>query len=317
MKKNPMITLLLIAAIVYFILLFIWPYFSPLICAFLVLYMVNPPIERLCNKINIRKRVIVFFLFSCLVSLLILIFSFGLIPHVEDWNASLREAIYNNKYSKQLILYFESLGVSNIYGMVTNLIEIIGSTVFFLGAFVLSLFLLACDYRRILIFLKSFKEGLFVISICDEITSYGKAYLMTQVKLALIISAIAVPILWCIGIHNGYLLGFLAGVMDAIPIFGTGIVLVPTAIYQFLEEDYGQMVACIILYFVCAIVREILEPKFLGSAIKIPAIGIWASIYAGVQMFGVSGVFKGPIGFFLIYTIYRKRGTQIDIKGGS
>ena len=101
-------------------------------------------------------------------------------------------------------------------------------------------------------------------------------------------------------------MGILAGVLDFFPVFGTGIVLVPTALWQFLEKDYIPGIVCSILFVVCAVAREILEPKFLGHATKLPSIGIWISIYAGIQLFGVSGIFKGPIGYLLICTIYER-----------
>ena len=101
-------------------------------------------------------------------------------------------------------------------------------------------------------------------------------------------------------------MGILAGVLDFFPVFGTGIVLVPTALWQFLEKDYIPGIVCSILFVVFAVAREILEPKFLGHATKLPSIGIWISIYAGIQLFGVSGIFKGPIGYLLICTIYER-----------
>lgn len=185
-------------------------------------------------------------------------------------------------------------------------IQISSKILFNIGAYGLSIFLLAGVFTKVKNKMEQQSEGRLILGISQDIISYAKAYLKTQGKLFLIICLICIPVLTFSGIQAGWLLGVLAGVLDFFPVFGTGIVLIPTALWQFLEKDYIPGTICVILFLVCAVTREFLEPKFLGHATKLPSIGIWISIYAGIQLFGASGIFKGPIGYLLICTIYER-----------
>ena len=104
-------------------------------------------------------------------------------------------------------------------------------------------------------------------------------------------------------VPNGWLFGLLAGVLDAFPFIGTGIVLVPLTIWLFLKGQLIQAVFCLVLYGVCALVRELLEPKLIGEKVGIYPIVLFASVFIGMQLFGVSGIIKGPLSIVIIYEI--------------
>ncbi|MFI3238550.1 MAG: AI-2E family transporter [Lachnospiraceae bacterium] len=305
-KAKPIFTLLFITAIVYFFLEYIWTYFAPVLLAFLVLYAVNPAFDFMSEKFHIGKKLLVYLAFLLTFSLLYISVGLGLIPYLKCFDFAFLYEFLEHPYMVKCISYLQEKGSGTLAQYSAKAIQISSSTMFYVGAFILSLFLLAADFEKITRALRDCKEGEFMLSISDEVITYAKAYLKTQAKLFVIIAVLSVPTLLLLGIKEGWLLGILAGVMDLLPVFGTGIVLIPVAIWQFLEKDYSSCVVVVLLYLVCAVVREILEPKFLGSAIKLPAIGVWASIYAGMKLFGAAGFIKGPIGFLLIYTIYKK-----------
>ena len=50
-----------------------------------------------------------------------------------------------------------------------------------------------------------------------------------------------------------------------LPFIGTGMVLMPLAFWQILNGYYTKAVICVILYVVCAVTREFLEPKLIGN----------------------------------------------------
>ena len=86
-----------------------------------------------------------------------------------------------------------------------------------------------------------------------------------------------------------------------LPFIGTGIILIPLGIWQLLNGWYVQTVVCFILYGVCVIMREFLEPKLIGKKVGIYPIAILLSVYAGVKLFGLGGILKGPLGLVMIY----------------
>ena len=58
---------------------------------------------------------------------------------------------------------------------------------------------------------------------------------------------------------------------------------------------------CGILYVACIFLREVMEPRLIGRKIGVSPIAVLVSLYAGIRLFGVWGIIKGPLGFVLIY----------------
>lgn len=304
--KRPYFTLLLISAIVYFFLAVIWRYFAPLIVAFLILLGVEPGLSKWSSRFGIgRKPMAYVFLVMIIVSVALGIW-FGLIPYLQCCDFSWCYELLKHPWIVKILTYLQEHGVGPIAEWSKTTIQISSKILFNIGAYGLSVFLLAGVFSKLKARLEQQSEGQLLLSISRDVIIYIKAYLKTQGKLFLIICLICIPVLMFSGIQGGWLIGILAGIFDFFPVFGTGIVLVPTALWQFLEKDYLPGIICSVLFLVCAVAREILEPKFLGQAIKLPSIGIWISVYAGIQLFGTSGIFKGPIGYLLICTIYRR-----------
>ncbi len=302
--KRPYLTLLLITAIVYFFLAVIWRYFAPLIIAFLVLLAVEPSLSKWSGKLRIGRKPLAYLsIFLILVSLALCVW-FCVVPCIQNCDFSWCLELLEHPWVSWISDYFKENGLGTVAEWSGTFLKLASSVLFNIGAYGLSVFLLAGVFTKLKSKMEQNKEGKLLIWIGKDVITYAKAYLKTQGKLFLIISLICVPTLMLSGIQAGWALGLAAGVLDVLPLFGTGIILVPTALWQFMEQDYIPAVICLVLFVVTAVVRELLEPKFLGSATKLPSIGIWISIYAGLQLFGGSGIFKGPIGYLLICTIY-------------
>lgn len=60
------------------------------------------------------------------------------------------------------------------------------------------------------------------------------------------------------GIKHGILWGILAGILDALPFIGTGVVLVPLGMFQILDGNWGRALVCGVLYVVCIFLREVM-----------------------------------------------------------
>lgn len=304
--KRPYITLLLIVVVVYFFLAVVWKYFAPLIAAFLILLAVEPSLSRWSRRLGIGRKVLAYLSLILLLAGAAAGIWFGLIPYLKTCDFSWCKKMLQHPWVCKVICYFQEHGMGNVAQWSASALQIASSVAFNIGSYSLSVFLLAGVFSRLKNKMQQNFEGRLLLGISEDIISYAKAYLKTQGKLFIIMCALCIPTLMLVGIQGGWLLGILAGVLDFLPVFGTGIVLVPTALWYILEKHYVTAVVCLVLYAVTAIVREILEPKFLGNAVKLSSIGIWISVYAGVQLFGASGIFKGPVGYLLIHTIYER-----------
>lgn len=92
----------------------------------------------------------------------------------------------------------------------------------------------------------------------------------------------------------GLLLAFLITLVDALPVFGTGTVLVPWAIAELLFQNVPKAILLGVLYFVTLTVRNVLEPRLLGKQAGLPPILSLLAMYLGFCSFGVAGMVLFP-----------------------
>lgn len=166
--------------------------------------------------------------------------------------------------------------------------------------------LLAKDYYRIRQKMRSYKTFRTAAQIGTQIGRMILDYLKAQGIILCTISVICVTGLWACGMEGFLVLGIIAGLMDALPFIGTGIVLVPTALWQLIQGNLWRMAVVFVIYGVCALAREFLEPKLLGKRMGIYPVFMLLAIYAGVKFYGLSGVVLGPLSCLLIREVYRK-----------
>lgn len=94
-------------------------------------------------------------------------------------------------------------------------------------------------------------------------------------------------------------------VMEFVPVIGTGLVFIPWLVYQLLIGHTGMGVGLLILFLVLTIFRRIVEPKVLSDAVGINALAALISLYIGFELFGITGLFLGPL-VIIIYQAMRK-----------
>ena len=106
---------------------------------------------------------------------------------------------------------------------------------------------------------------------------------------------------------NPVLEGIGTGILDALPVFGTGTVFVPwILILVFFQKNYTAAVILAVTYGVCVFTRELLEPKLIGGRLGILPVVILASVYAGVKLYGLGGILLGPLSVLLIQELWRQ-----------
>ena len=90
------------------------------------------------------------------------------------------------------------------------------------------------------------------------------------------------------------LLALLITLVDALPVFGTGTVLVPWAAVELLLGSVPKALALAALFLVTLTVRSVLEPRLLGAQAGLPPIASLCAMYLGFCTFGVGGMVLFP-----------------------
>lgn len=91
------------------------------------------------------------------------------------------------------------------------------------------------------------------------------------------------------------MLSALIALVDALPVLGTGTVLVPWALVSLLGGNWKLALGLAVLYGVIWLVRSLLEPRLIGSRVGLPPLAALLSLYVGFQAFGVAGMILAPL----------------------
>jgi len=118
--------------------------------------------------------------------------------------------------------------------------------------------------------------------------------LFGMVKAAAQLSGIVFFILWAgfwlIGAGHPFLTAAAAAVIDLLPVFGCGIVLLPMSGAYFLSGNVFSAVGCLCLYGIVSTAKSILEPRLTGKQVGLhPALSLILAFF-GMRLFGVWGI---------------------------
>lgn len=128
-------------------------------------------------------------------------------------------------------------------------------------------------------------------------------YFKTQLIIMVITCGICTVGLYITGNQYALLVGVLIGLMDALPLFGTGTAFIPWTIILLLMGDYTNAIIIFIIYNICYYTREFLEPRLMGNKLGISPILMLISLYVGVSLFGIPGLITGPVAYIIIKEI--------------
>lgn len=138
---------------------------------------------------------------------------------------------------------------------------------------------------------------------------YVKAYLclmaLTFVEMLIGLSAL--------GIEYVFLLAILISVVDILPVLGTGTILIPWSIFAFVTSNTKLGIGLIVLYVISLVVRQIAEPKIVGSSLGIHPLATLASIYLGIRFVGLGGIFLGPVAALILKGLFFKEGSAQSV----
>ena len=95
-------------------------------------------------------------------------------------------------------------------------------------------------------------------------------------------------------VENALLLSLLIAFVDILPIFGVGTVLIPWAIVALLRQNIFLGAGLLVLCLIITVIRQVTEPKILGSRFGLHPLLMLAVTYAGFRLFGIPGMLVSP-----------------------
>ena len=146
--------------------------------------------------------------------------------------------------------------------------------------------------------------------ILQTLFQVGKAYGKTQLVImgcTVVLCGIGLTVL---GDPYALLWAMAIGVVDALPLFGAGLILWPWMILSALRGRVAWTIGLAVIYGITNLTRQWLEARYMGDRIGLSALENLLAMYVGLQLFGILGLFLGPIGYLLIREPLRQKNRK-------
>ena len=295
---------------------FLWP----LVLGWLIATIAHPIVKFLEKRLKVAKKIgsaILVIVVIAIVALLAYGIISGLVYYAIDFGKAV-PGIYNetrgnitdwwNSFSKvlpaQIALKVEDITtsvtgeistyltkkagqgyISGIAKSVTN--GIIGIIVMFLSAY---MFLV--DWEKLHEYYSRFistglKERFKLIK--DNIFVGVWGYIVAQLKIMFIIAVVLFIGLTILPSHYALVPAILIALLDAIPFFGVGTVLIPWAVYEITISNTFYAGGLLILYAVCFVMRQVLQPRLVGDSVGLSSLSVLVFMYVGFKLGGILG----------------------------
>lgn len=106
---------------------------------------------------------------------------------------------------------------------------------------------------------------------------------------------------WILRVRYAFLIAIGVALLDLLPFFGTGTILLPWAAIKFLSGDYMMVIGLLIIWGVGQLARQVIQPKIVGDSVGLAPIPTLILLFVGYKAAGVIGmIIAVPIGIIIL-----------------
>lgn len=116
-----------------------------------------------------------------------------------------------------------------------------------------------------------------------------------QLRLSGVTFCIVLAGFFLLGVKNKLPMALLTAAVDAVPLLGTGTVLLPWALVCLLQGEAVRAVGLLSVYITALLVRSSLEPKLVGRQLGLDPLASLLALYTGYRIWGFGGMILAPI----------------------
>ncbi|MDR3051550.1 MAG: sporulation integral membrane protein YtvI [Oscillospiraceae bacterium] len=228
----------------------------------------------------------------------------------EQELATLRE--YVSQMGRSLISGASQLANVVARGALNTAISV-PQILLFIVLSIVGTFYMVTDRERILSYLKrllpdkinallgTMKQGLFR-AVLGQLKAQIFLTIMMLIELLVGFSIMRIP--------YALLLAFLISLLDALPVLGSGLFLIPWSLVGFVTGNMFIGIGMLLLYGITVVMRQLIEPCVVGAQLGLYPLATMMSMYAGFVLLGFLGMLLGPITFMLCrVAVYAVCGT--------
>ena len=143
----------------------------------------------------------------------------------------------------------------------------------------------------------------------DYTKVYGKILIITFTELFF-----SFAILKAIGfaINSILPISALIAIVDILPIFGVGTILIPWILWEFIIGNTKYALALGIVYTIILVIRQLIEPKLVSKQLGTHPLTTLFAMYLGFKIFEFTGLILGPILLIIFRIIFSKWGRRLN-----
>lgn len=196
--------------------------------------------------------------------------------------------------SAELLDEFTRRGLAMAGGFLTRLPD----SALGIGTTVLAAFLTSAELPRIRQWLREQARRpplQAVIGFLTRLRATAGQWLIAQFKLLAITCLVLTVGFLLLGIQYAPLWAMAVSVVDALPILGTGTVLVPWSLVCLVQHNTGRALGLVGLYIATALTRSTLEPRLVGRQLGLDPLVTLIALYVGFRLWGLPGMILSPL----------------------
>lgn len=196
-------------------------------------------------------------------------------------------------------------------GMVTSLPDVVLFTV----TAVLSSFMLCARLPELKKWIKSklpLRWRIHLHRLRKQLREVLSSWFKAQLKLLALTFGIVTAGLLFLRLPYAVLLGVIIALVDALPVLGAGVILLPWGTIALLQGDTRTGLSLVLLYGITALTRTVMEPRLVGRQLGLNPLLTLIAIYAGFRLCGIAGMLLFPVGATLLRQVYELMETALQ-----
>ncbi len=185
-----------------------------------------------------------------------------------------------------------------VAGLMGNIVSAAPGVFFFVAVTVISLFYFSCDSEGISKKLSAVlpEKAVGGLKKWADIGLHSlKRFARVYMSLFGVTFAILTAGFFLLKVPYPVLCALIAAVVDILPVFGVGTVLVPWAVIMLLSGRTATGIGLFILLGVVYATRQMLEARLVGEAAGVHPVFALLSVYLGFRLAGVGGMIAAPL----------------------
>jgi len=321
-------------------------FYVPFLIAFVISLLIEPIIRKVMKITNLTRKISAIITLTIVFFIIIGLLIWGITSIIAEASNILNNLnnnidIISSKIEKLISqIKFDSIQIpeqikdlinnsfngiigegrkilQNVLTKIVDIVRYIPKIMIYIGITIVATYFVCTDKMYILDQMEHHlprnwvtKVGYKLRKVISSLGDYLKAEsILVLISFIIVLSGLTIFELIGMNVKYPLIMAVLIGFVDALPILGSGSVIIPWAVISAFNGNINLSISLIILYVIVIVIKQLIEPKVVSSHIGIHPIFTLIAMYTGFKLIGIIGMFIGPIILIILKNVFE---TMID-----